>query len=148
PRRSSDLADAGEEEEIELPASLASAGPDEDEESIDGDEPVEASAGQAPQDDAAGGLSQADRLAALASEATEPPRPEAPFDELYERAEEHLTAAHALRFPRLFVGVTPFVLTLLAVGAAAGVAQLLTGSTVPQWREMGIAAGIALVVMV
>lgn len=94
-----------------------------------------------------GAFSMADKLAALASDAAEPRRPEAPFDALYEEAGARLEATAGLRFPRLFVGVAPFVLILLAMLAGAGVAQLLAGLDAPHVKEIAIGAGVGLVAM-
>lgn len=74
----------------------------------------------------------------------EPPAPEAPFESLQAEAESRLTDIATMRLPRLVVGVAPFLITLLIMAVAAGVTQLATGAATPQFREMGLAAGVAL----
>ncbi|MEP0842028.1 MAG: cell division protein FtsK, partial [Phycisphaerae bacterium] len=89
---------------------------------------------------------------ALSAEATErlpePRPPHTPFPSLYDQVQDRLSAIAAMRFPRLFVGVTPFALTLLACGLAAGLTQVSISTTRPHFQAMGLAAVVALAVMV
>lgn len=77
-----------------------------------------------------------------AADAAAPPD----FNTQYQQADQALLNLTSLRLARFFVGAMPFMVLLLIVATAAGAVQLLSQSTVPQWRAMSIAGGIGLAV--
>lgn len=77
-----------------------------------------------------------------------PPEEDPGFDSHVEDVQQRLAVLSSMSLPRLFVGVLPFVLTLLICGAAGLAAQILSGASTPQWQLIGISAGVALAVTV
>ena len=69
------------------------------------------------------------------------------FNPKRELAQQSLDVLANLRLPRLTSGILPFLVVLLASVLTAGAAQLIAATRVPQWKEMGIAAGIVALAM-
>ena len=59
-------------------------------------------------------------------------------------AEAHLASLSNLTVANLFVGVRPYLISILVLAAAAAGVQAMKQTTVPQWEPLGIAVGVAL----
>jgi len=74
--------------------------------------------------------------------------PDAAFAAHRAAAERHLARLQSLKLPRLFVGMLPYILLLLACALAAAAAQWRTGSLTPDVKSISIAGGATLVALV
>jgi DNA segregation ATPase FtsK/SpoIIIE, S-DNA-T family len=74
--------------------------------------------------------------------------PVASFNQHKELIERNIRALADLSVPRLFVGATPFLIGLLTVAIAAAIPQLIAGTLQPQWQQIGIWVGGAIVAVI
>jgi len=80
------------------------------------------------------------------AEQSEQPENGPSFEAISEEAQQRLGELESLRLPRLTSGILPFVVVLLATAVAAGLAHLAAGTREPQFRLMGLAAGVTILV--
>jgi hypothetical protein len=95
-----------------------------------------------------------DVAAAAAQPAPAPsPAPTESYDSLRDDVKRMIAGMENLQVPRLVVGVWPFLITVLVCLLAAAVAQFFAGgipsdASSVQWKPVGLAAGVALVVCI
>ncbi len=70
------------------------------------------------------------------------------FNQHKEVIERQIRALADLAIPKLFVGATPFLIGLLAVAIAAAIPQVIAGTLIPQWPQMGSWAGGMIVALI
>lgn len=70
------------------------------------------------------------------------------FDDRCALAHQYLDMLADLRLPRVTSGILPFLAVVAGFVATAGIVQLVSATRVPQWKAMGIAAGLAAAAMI